>query len=520
VIPVTDAIILGGGGSKGAFTVGVLLRLYELGIRPGIIFGASAGALNALKLAEAPRDPLQAHRICDIWRNASSSDFFMPRPWMSELLGKFAKVSPDLPGGFTPSEVFDLATALFVSPVFDASNLLQLIRVGLRLKVVRDTLKTGMREESLFSLGPIASLLRAAVDESAVCASPAELFLAVTHYQTGELRFVNKSGTIHDRELNPLPDMPRVSLIDAAIASSSLPVIFRPTMLAGEPYVDGSVRGNVPVRAAIRRGAKRIFAVLTPAPLAALPPGMPSPSDIMLRLPEMMLDEILFQELQTPGATVQVVAPLQHMHSSLEVDTGLIAIDIDYGYLRAADSLSGASNEIVAITEELFRLRYECWRAEIAATGPENRNVERAMQVRQLKRQIAAAAISRRDRGGVMPAGFEDWWHNWENHGWQPAYASPWVGHTFSNGAVIGPEQPPESCCIEAVSPSGAQRLVPRANQATTNVLGRCTLPIVNRLSSLIRNILSWLSPLPARRSERDDLRLSPARVTYVSRKD
>jgi predicted acylesterase/phospholipase RssA len=516
----TDAIILGGGGSKGAFAVGVLLRLYELGIRPGIIFGASAGALNALKLAEAPRDPLQAHRIQGIWRNASSADFFATRPWMNQLLGRFAKVSPDLPGGFSPSQVFDLATALFVSPAFDASNLLQLVRLGLRLKAVRDALRTGLRDESIFCLSPIASLLRAVVDESAVRASPAELFLAVTHYRTGELRFVNKHGVIHDRELNPLLDMPPVSLIDAAVASSSLPAIFRPTMLAGEPYVDGSVRGNIPVRTAIRRGAKRIFAVLlTPAPLAALPPGMPALSDIVLRVPDMMLDEILYQELQTPGAEVQIIAPLQDMHSSLEVDSGLIAIDIDYGYLRAADRLSGASNEIVAITEKLFRLRYQSWRAEIAAAGPENRNVERAMQVRQLKRQIAAAAISRRDCGGVMPADFEDWWQNWEVHGWQPAYASPWAAHTFADGSVLAPEEPPKSCCIEAVSPPAKQRVLPHPTHTAKNVWDRYDLPIVPRLSSLGRNILSWLSPFPLRRSRLDDLRLSPTRVTYVSRK-
>ena len=73
----TDAIVLGGGGSKGAFGVGVLLRLYELGIRPGVIFGASAGALNALKLAEAPQNSLQPQRIRKFGRARTAQTIFI-----------------------------------------------------------------------------------------------------------------------------------------------------------------------------------------------------------------------------------------------------------------------------------------------------------------------------------------------------------------------------------------------------------------------------------------------------------
>ena len=46
------AIVMSGGGSKGAFQVGALKRLYEAGIRPQIVCGTSVGALNGAKLAE------------------------------------------------------------------------------------------------------------------------------------------------------------------------------------------------------------------------------------------------------------------------------------------------------------------------------------------------------------------------------------------------------------------------------------------------------------------------------------
>lgn len=45
------AIVLSGGGAKGAFQVGVLERLYEQGIKPDVIYGTSVGALNACSTA-------------------------------------------------------------------------------------------------------------------------------------------------------------------------------------------------------------------------------------------------------------------------------------------------------------------------------------------------------------------------------------------------------------------------------------------------------------------------------------
>ena len=81
-----DAIVLGGGGTKGAFGAGALLRLYEFGIRPSIICGTSAGSLNALKLAEAPQDPTQPERIAEFWSQLrSTQDMYVPRDWMKSL---------------------------------------------------------------------------------------------------------------------------------------------------------------------------------------------------------------------------------------------------------------------------------------------------------------------------------------------------------------------------------------------------------------------------------------------------
>ncbi|MBQ6088299.1 MAG: patatin-like phospholipase family protein, partial [Firmicutes bacterium] len=41
------ALVLGGGGSRGAYQIGVWQALKELGIRIDMVYGTSVGAINA-----------------------------------------------------------------------------------------------------------------------------------------------------------------------------------------------------------------------------------------------------------------------------------------------------------------------------------------------------------------------------------------------------------------------------------------------------------------------------------------
>jgi hypothetical protein len=155
-----------------------------------------------------------------------------------------------------------------------------------------------------------------------------------------------------------------------------------------------------------------------------------------------MMDEIVSQQLRLsgapPGTTVTVIAPLQVMHSGLEVDPGLVAIDVDYGYMRAADILSNASTNVVTITEQLVSLRYQIWQQEYNAASPDPGappNIASALNVRQLKQQLAALAGNRRDAGGVIPPGIANLWQMWEGHSWTPLFPSPWSSYSFVGGA-------------------------------------------------------------------------------------
>src|SRR5207302_10931023 len=70
------AVVLSGGASLGALQVGTLRALYEQGIAPDLLVGASAGALNAAFVASRPQTVLTADELAAIWGGLRREDVF------------------------------------------------------------------------------------------------------------------------------------------------------------------------------------------------------------------------------------------------------------------------------------------------------------------------------------------------------------------------------------------------------------------------------------------------------------
>jgi NTE family protein len=62
------AFVLSGGASLGASQAGMLQALYEHGIRPDVLVGTSAGAINAAFIASRPPAPSTAADLQRLWR--------------------------------------------------------------------------------------------------------------------------------------------------------------------------------------------------------------------------------------------------------------------------------------------------------------------------------------------------------------------------------------------------------------------------------------------------------------------
>ena len=82
----TVAFVLSGGASLGAIQVGMLRALYERDVRPDLIVGTSAGALNGAYVASRPQASETAEGLARIWRELRRGQVFPVNP-LTGLLG-------------------------------------------------------------------------------------------------------------------------------------------------------------------------------------------------------------------------------------------------------------------------------------------------------------------------------------------------------------------------------------------------------------------------------------------------
>lgn len=80
------AFVLTGGGSLGAVHAGMLRALYEEGIQPDLVIGASVGAVNGAFIASRPQTPETAVALGNVWRRLTKADVF-PTNLATGLLG-------------------------------------------------------------------------------------------------------------------------------------------------------------------------------------------------------------------------------------------------------------------------------------------------------------------------------------------------------------------------------------------------------------------------------------------------
>ena len=104
------ALVLSGGGAKGAWEAGAAVALIEGGLPVRVVAGSSAGALNAAMLADGRLDRLQAH-----WRSVTREQVYTLRPgvfFAGLLPGWLTLLTLDAAGSlFDPAPLRGLITA-------------------------------------------------------------------------------------------------------------------------------------------------------------------------------------------------------------------------------------------------------------------------------------------------------------------------------------------------------------------------------------------------------------------------
>lgn len=204
LVPSETALVLGGGGAKGAYEVGAIAALDELGIKAGSVFGTSVGALHAAMYAQGSMDAAAA-----LWDNIRLSDV----------------VSEE-----------SLAIADDAENIFDhPEKLLEFI--------TRYAQKKGV------DVSPLMDILHKLIDEDKIRRSGVHLGIVTTRFPS--LAMVEKR----------LEEMETGSLIDWLMASASCFPIFPMKQVGGDRYIDGGFCDNTPVEMAVRSGARDIIAI-------------------------------------------------------------------------------------------------------------------------------------------------------------------------------------------------------------------------------------------------------------------
>lgn len=204
LVPSETALVLGGGGAKGAYEVGAIAALDELGIKAGSVFGTSVGALHAAMYAQGSMDAAAA-----LWDNIRLSDV----------------VSEE-----------SLAIADDAENIFDhPEKLLEFI--------TRYAQKKGV------DVSPLMDILHKLIDEDKIRRSGVHLGIVTTRFPS--LAMVEKR----------LDEMETGSLIDWLMASASCFPIFPMKQVGGDRYIDGGFCDNTPVEMAVRSGARDIVAI-------------------------------------------------------------------------------------------------------------------------------------------------------------------------------------------------------------------------------------------------------------------
>jgi len=227
------ALVLSGGGARGAYQVGVLRGLVDLGLVSAgrsdfeIVVGSSAGAINAVALAaRADRFVDGLERLEQAWREMEPQQIFRTD---LRSLGRI---------GF--SWVRDLSFGGLVR------------RVG---------------PKSLLDTAPLRQLLRERLpfdqlDSRVADGSLHALTVSATDLVTG-------TGVVflHGQPEIPLWKRSRWSIERASIgvehvmASSAIPVFFPSVKLEGRHFGDGCIRNTTPLSPAINLGAQRVVAI-------------------------------------------------------------------------------------------------------------------------------------------------------------------------------------------------------------------------------------------------------------------
>jgi NTE family protein len=263
------ALVLSGGGARGAYQVGVLRGLVEQGFLPrersgfDIVVGSSAGAINATALvARADHFDDGLSRLERVWKEMQPQQVF--RTDIASLGRIGARWAWDLSFGGVLRQV---------------------------------------RPKSLLDTSPLRATLGERIPFAGVDANIAAGVVEALALVATDLHTSNGVVFLHAADGAPTWSRRRWRVertrirVEHLLASSAIPIFFPTVAIGGRHFGDGSIRNTTPLSPAINLGAERIVAIGVSGPPpterqrgARLPPTIAQIAGVLLDA--VMLDAI------------------------------------------------------------------------------------------------------------------------------------------------------------------------------------------------------------------------------------
>ena len=416
-----EGLVLSGGGSRASFHIGALRYLYDNAhISPTSVTATSCGSICAAMLAQSLDPSVQSANLRILERYwlamKDPSEMYAEQSWFTKLRQQWGDISGVIPESNSSDPAFvdtsgsDAEHLVKEAIVFDPSvhdsefsfsSLWQILGTLPRLGKVgagmAGILRGAEHASSAYRPGPIVHrlLFESGFNADNVRTSGMKLRMAFVGLQSGELRFMREDGIIVDSDDKPL-EMKQYDLPLGVWASCAIPGVFRPVKLGDDMYIDGGIRENLPVEMSVNG-----LSVTKPYVIVAIGPGVPQEDftdkdmiSILIRTLGLLTDETTRDEIswaRHAGATV--IAPEYEVHSSMTVEHGLLQINRDYGWMRAAEELTGASGSL-PIVKARVELYEACKEGDDEAIGAART---------KLRTLLDEAEV------GILPEGYEDW---------------------------------------------------------------------------------------------------------------
>lgn len=287
------ALVLSGGGAKGAYEAGAITSLCKSGARFDIVVGTSIGAINASFVAQNSVAALET-----LWKNVAARNLIQPLPMVAhaesflDAFSEWQKLPAEAKIGHIPRLVMlwmqmgSKAPFFSLLGAFDGAPISALLNQFADFSALRSTLI--VTATNVTTRTPTAFFWFAPATSSNLTAFRANVGLPT-------------------EAISPL------NYCDALQSSASIPGAFNPVQMnLGSPpvlFVDGGVANNTPISLAIAAGADEVTVILLgPASSPAPAPTPRNLVDVACACYDVMQQKILENDFDLAGFTNTMLA--------------------------------------------------------------------------------------------------------------------------------------------------------------------------------------------------------------------